>query len=160
MTGEELDRINRAEEIQLYTENRCEALEKENAELKADNDARKFAMAMSEKVEKQLREENEELKTKVCLSIDCEKAHKDGELCLGYGGDEDEPCERCKNCIKCECGYYQLGETEKDEQLTKAKEIIRSLYFIIQGRIDYKGNIPLEDEMYRANQFLNSEVEK
>ena len=33
-------------------------LEKENAELKADNDARKFAMAMSEKVEKQLREEN------------------------------------------------------------------------------------------------------
>ena len=31
-------------------------LEKENAELKADNDARKFAMAMSEKVEKQLRE--------------------------------------------------------------------------------------------------------
>ena len=47
-----------------------------------------------------------------------------------------------------------------DRQLTKAKEIIRSLYFIIQGRIDYKGNIPLEDEMYRANQFLNSEVEK
>ncbi len=30
MTDEELDRINRAEEIQLYTENRCEALEKEN----------------------------------------------------------------------------------------------------------------------------------
>lgn len=27
MTDEELDRINRAEEIQLYTENRCEALE-------------------------------------------------------------------------------------------------------------------------------------
>ena len=47
-----------------------------------------------------------------------------------------------------------------NNQLTKAKEIIRSLYFIIQGRIDYKGNIPLEDEMYRANQFLNGEVEK
>ena len=46
------------------------------------------------------------------------------------------------------------------DQLTKSKEIIRSLYFVIQGRIDYKGNIPLEDEMYRANQFLNSEVEK
>ena len=40
-------------------------LEKENAELKADNDARKFAMAMSEKVEKQLREENAELKETV-----------------------------------------------------------------------------------------------
>ena len=47
-----------------------------------------------------------------------------------------------------------------DRQLTKAKEIIRSLYFIIQGRIDYKDNIPLEDEMCRANQFLNSEVEE
>lgn len=34
MTAEELDRIKRAEEIQRYTENRCEALEKENAELK------------------------------------------------------------------------------------------------------------------------------
>ena len=34
MTAEELDRINRAEEIQLYTENRCDTLEKENAELK------------------------------------------------------------------------------------------------------------------------------
>ena len=54
-------------------------------------------------------------------------------------------------------GYARTLQTI---QLTKAKEIIRSLYFIIQGRIDYKGNIPLEDEMYRANQFLNSEVEK
>lgn len=34
MTDEEKDRIRRAEEIQLYTENRCQALEKENAELK------------------------------------------------------------------------------------------------------------------------------
>ena len=38
-------------------EKRIEQLEKENAELKADNDARKFAMSMSEKVEKQLRNE-------------------------------------------------------------------------------------------------------
>ena len=43
-------------------EKRIEELERENAELKTDNDARKFAMAMSEKVEKQLREENEELR--------------------------------------------------------------------------------------------------
>ena len=34
MTDEDLDRIERAEEIQRYTENRCEALEKENTELK------------------------------------------------------------------------------------------------------------------------------
>ena len=37
-------------------------LEKENAELKSDNDARKFAMAMSEKVEKKFREENAKAK--------------------------------------------------------------------------------------------------
>ena len=37
-------------------------LQKENKELKADNDARKFAMAMSEKVEKQLREQIEKMK--------------------------------------------------------------------------------------------------
>lgn len=41
------------------------ALQKENAELKADNDARKFAMAMSEKVEKHLREENADLKERL-----------------------------------------------------------------------------------------------
>jgi hypothetical protein len=75
----------------------------------------------------ELEKENAELKSKVDLSIDCEKAQKNGKLCLGYGGDEDEPCEQCKNCIKCECGYYQLGETEKDDQLTKAKEIIEEL---------------------------------
>lgn len=34
MTAEDLDRIKRAEEIQRYTENRCEALEKENEELR------------------------------------------------------------------------------------------------------------------------------
>ena len=46
--------------IRAYN-NAIKALE-ENAELKADNNARKFAMAMSEKVEKQLREENATLK--------------------------------------------------------------------------------------------------
>lgn len=51
--------------IQGYrqSEKRIAELEKENAELKADNDARKFAMVMSEKVEKQLREENESLES-------------------------------------------------------------------------------------------------
>ena len=142
-------------DVSTQATKRIGKLEKENAELKADNDARKFAMAMSEKVEKQLREENAELKAKVGLSIDCEKAQKNGELCLGYGSDEDEPCERCKNCIKCEGGYYQLGETEKDAQLTKAEEIIRTLYYIIQGRIDYENNIQIKDSMDSAKAFLN-----
>ena len=45
-------------------------LEKKNAELEADNDARKYAMAMSEKVEKQLREENAKLESDFRI---CEK---------------------------------------------------------------------------------------
>lgn len=133
---------------------------RENAELKADNDARKFAMAMSEKVEKQLREENTDLKVKIGLSIDCEKAQKNGELCLGYGGDEDEPCERCKNCIKCECGYYQLGETEKDELLTEAKEIIRELFNYDIILIDSTRKLEYMDLQKKAEDFLDSEVEK
>ena len=53
------------ETLKLHDEEEIGMLKSENAELKADNDARKFAMAMSEKVEKQLREENAELKLKL-----------------------------------------------------------------------------------------------
>lgn len=29
------------------------------------------------------------------------------ELCLGYGsGEDDEPCEKCKECWYCENGYF------------------------------------------------------
>lgn len=76
-------------------------LEKENAELKADNDARKFAMAMSEKVEKQLREENAELKAQL-------------------ESERDLPA----------IAYMQGAEKQKkkdEEQFTKAKEIITEL---------------------------------
>ncbi len=59
--------------------------------------------------------------------VDCEKAQKCGELCLGFGGNGDEPCEQCKNCIKCETGYYQLGETEKDEELNKLQAQIEKM---------------------------------
>ena len=54
---------------------------------------------------------------------------------------------------KEQVGFEDYGTLT--DQLIKAKEIIRGLYFVIQGRIDYKGNIPLEDEMYRAEQFLS-----
>ena len=53
------------EELEQAFKSGIAELEKENAELKADNDARKFAMAMSEKVEKQLREEIAELKAEI-----------------------------------------------------------------------------------------------
>ena len=52
-----------SENINLKTENTN--LKRENKELEADNNARKFAMTMSEKVEKQLREENADLKAEL-----------------------------------------------------------------------------------------------
>ena len=113
----------------------------------------------------ELEKENAELKTEVGSSIDCEKAQKNGELCLGYSGDEDEPCERCKNCIKCEGGYYQLGETEKDEQLTKAKEILEDIikfqpYIDRDAMFLTKGN-DWKEVIFKAEQFIkDSKVEK
>lgn len=113
----------------------------------------------------ELEKENAELKTEVGSSIDCEKAQKNGELCLGYSGDEDEPCERCKNCIKCEGGYYQLGETEKDEQLTKAKEILEDIikfqpYIDRDAMFLTRGN-DWKEVIFKAEQFIkDSKVEK
>ena len=67
-----------------------------------------------------------------------------------------------------ECATYELNKgciqtltkenTELKEQLIKAKEILRSLYFIIQSRIDYKNNIGIADEMWRAEQALKKEA--
>ena len=59
------------------------------------------------------------------MMLHCNKAEKHGNLCLGYGTEGGEPCEICKNCIKCESGYYQLGETKKNDQLTKAKDLLK-----------------------------------
>jgi hypothetical protein len=103
-----------------------------------------------------LEKENAELKCHIGLTIECEKAQKNGKLCLGYGGDEDEPCEQCKNCIKCECGYYQLGETEKDNQLTTAKELLAKWVELFKPK---GGNIPPTPIQVDTEQFL-SEVEK
>ena len=43
---------------------------------------------------------------------------------------------------------------EKNDLLAKAVEQIRSLYYIIQGRIDYEGNTQIGDEMYRAEKLI------
>ena len=85
--------------------------------------------------------------------VDCDRAEKHGNLCLGYSGDTDEPCEQCKNCIKCESGTYQLGETEKDDQLAKARGLLRAWF---QYCIDTEGKTPLKIE---TAQFLK-EIEK
>ena len=100
--------------------------------------------------------------------VDCDRAEKHGNLCLGYGYEEiDEPCEQCKNCIKCESGTYQLGETEKDDQLTKAKEIIKTFLQLRNGNVlDCCKNkeCPCENPLCetineRAEQFIK-EIEK
>lgn len=52
-----LSELKNIEVALCLDEHYIDIIEKENAELKADNDARKYAMAMSEKVEKQLREQ-------------------------------------------------------------------------------------------------------
>jgi hypothetical protein len=51
------------------------------------------------------------------------------------------------------------ARTQQTIQLTKATEILRSLYFIIQSRIDYKNNIEIADEMWRVEQFMKK-IEK
>ena len=123
------------------TVNNCNFLNEEYRKLEAKN----------EKQEKQI----EKMKVEKFLSVDFDKAKKNGELCLGYGGDEDEPCEQCKNCIKCETGYYQLLETEKDEQLTEAKEIIREyIRLSLQEDKDIDANVKL---FQKAEAFINKE---
>ena len=49
--------------------------------------------------------------------------------------------------------YFQLKRSK--EQLTKAKEILRGLYHIVQSRIDYEDNIQIKDSMDSAKSFLN-----
>ena len=74
-------------------------LEKELAELKADNDARKFAMAMSEKVEGKLQKENAELEAQI---------------------EKMKNCRNCKNeKIEGACGHFtQVGRC-KNWELTE-----------------------------------------
>ena len=115
--------------------------EKQIAGLKADNDARKFAMAMSEKVEKQLREENTKLKT-------------DYEVLSCSVGDFGELQDKLEE--------EQRKNNELSDNLIKAKEIIRALL-----KHSYGQNLKTQNyfDLYlgrikEAEQFLNSEVEK
>ena len=131
-----------------YREKEIQDFKETNHELAETCIARKKCIAELEK-------ENAELKSRIGISVECDKAQKNGKLCLGYGGDEDEPCEQCKNCIKCECGYYLLGETEKDEQLAKAKDIIKYLCGMVREL--NKPNVQLTNVDYslsEAEQFL------
>ena len=100
------------------------------AELKADNDARKYAMAMSEKVEKQLREENAKLKEKL----------------------------KPENCLKllAKDGYVKFTS----DQLTKAKEIIKDLCVMVRELNKPNVQLTNVDySLSEAEQFIK-EIEK
>ena len=146
--SEELSQANLNELSRVFClingdEKRIADLEKENAELKADNDARKFAMAMSEKVEKQLREENADLKEEV------------NKIAFARGNLEEENAELKERADKAD-----LDSVLFFNQLCKAKEIIQALlnnFAYPIGREDW--TVEDKEIVDKAEQFL-SEVEE
>lgn len=71
---------------------------------------------------------------------------------------EKELKEEIKNNEDLATVAYMQGagnqKKKSEEQLARAREILRGLYFIIQSRIDYEKNTGIADEMWRAEQFL------
>ena len=130
-------------------ENKCLAqkieyikeLQEENAELKADNDARKFAMAMSEKVEKQLREENAELQQK-WLNESYEKA----KLVEKWKHNGENIIQECKD--------IEGAKTYYEHQLTKAKELLAKWVELFKPK---GGNIPPTPIQVDTEQFLKND---
>lgn len=99
----------------------------------------------------ELEQENAELKEKISyLEDNLRVARKDREnlqLDVARGLKEfvkDFPATSLR----------YLANEKYIDQLTKAKEILRGLYFIVQSRIDYENNTGIADEMWRAEQFL------
>lgn len=101
-----------------------------NKELVDENEALKFAARMSEKTEKQLRKENEELKAEI-------------------ENDRDLPT----------VAYMQGAENQKkkdEKQLTKAKELLTKWVELFKPK---GGNIPPTPIQVDTEQFLKEEEE-
>ena len=132
---------------------KAEEVLKENAELKADNDARKFAMAMSEKVEKQLREENTKLKDVIegykKIAKWCDNCDKIAELKSENQKWKDEWQEQVQKAT--DEGYARTLQTM---QLTKAKELLKK--WVQTSKASGCDNINIVTD---TEQFI-SEVEK
>lgn len=147
------------------------ALQRENAELKADNDARKFAMAMSEKVEKQLREENAELQKKILC--ECTRCVYSDSPCVrsDYGKDKNGICDHFKDVfeeLKNWKGEWQeqvqkatdegYARTLQTMQLNKAKELLKRWVELYKPKLE---GYPITPIQKQTEQFLkDSEVEK
>ena len=119
-----LSELKNIEVALCLDEHYIDILEKENAELKADNDARKFAMTMSEKVEKQLRKENAELKEQ---NRNYEQLIDNGSVTLAK--------ERLKNY----------------KQLTKAKKLLAKWVELYKPKLEGYPITPIQEQ---TEQFL------
>ena len=138
MKPEELDRINRAEEIQRYTENRCEALEEENAELEAENNLVKSLLYCTKGT------------CDNCGFVNCEnfQRQRKSEPCTLYVSYKD----RIKN-LEHENDVLIESYNNSREKLTKAKDIIRNLLRVTYGE---GWNYSL-DLKVQAEKFLKEE---
>ena len=125
----ELTELEKAcDETQELLDKQIEAtykLDKEIAELKADNDARKFAMAMSEKVEKQLREENAKLKDEWQEQV--QKATDEGYARTLQTMQLTKAKEHIRTLISCLIDWVQEGDKDycyiaEAEQFLKENE--------------------------------------
>ena len=137
-----------------------EELEKENAELKADNDARKFAMAMSEKVEKQLREEIAELRkvAEFQQSSNMNRYFENKKLKegLAVGSTFNKALNSMNKNLEEERDKYRNMVFDKDEELNKAKDYIKKLLDCLkQDTNDPQTNYYVCQYMDKAEQFLS-----
>ncbi len=136
------------------------------AELKSDNDARKFAMAMSEKVEKQLREENAELRAiaENQQSSNMSRYFENKKLKegLAVGSTLNKGLNSLNKALEEERDKYRNMVFDKDEHLTKAKEHIENLlYYVKQCTCERSNYAEIEKDIKEAEQFIkDSEVEK
>lgn len=93
-------------------------LEKENAELKADNDARKFAMAMSEKVEKQLRNERN------TFLAQNEQYEKD---LIDFKGNLTKATELLRKLVLEVTGYEEINGYDTCEPVQEAEQFLKEV---------------------------------
>ena len=149
------DRIARAEEIQRYTENRCEVLEKENADLKEEINKIAFARG-------NLEEENAELKSiaefQQSSNMSRHFENKKLKKGLAVGSTFNKALNSLNKTLEEERDKYRNMVFDKDEQLTNAKELLNEFMRISKAsdedfEHDYSGLIG------EAEKFI-SEVEK
>ena len=135
----------------------AEPREKRIEELEEDNDARKFAMAMSEKVEEQWQKEKCELigtiqardKTIQELEKEIEKIKKT------YRKQRNK---RIDELQKANAILLLEKATVKSDLLNKAKDLIK--WFVWYFREGSPNLVPYKHKVEEAEQFLNIEVEK